>query len=101
MWQIWSLPTYITLATIALSIPIGYYLAWIMDGKYRAPRWLQWFEARVNTGGHNWKQYTIGILLFSTVMFVVGYIALQAQGLAPANPDNRGTLAPSTVFNTV
>ena len=53
MWQVWSLPFYITVATIVLSMPVGFYLAWIMDGKYRAPRWLQWFEARVNTGGQN------------------------------------------------
>ena len=70
MWQIWSLPFYITLVTIVLSIPVGFYLAWIMDGKYRAPRWLHWFEERVNTGGQNWKQYTVSILLFSTVMFL-------------------------------
>ena len=51
MWQIWSLPFYITLVTVVLSIPVGFYLAWIMDGKYRAPRWLRWFEDRLNTGG--------------------------------------------------
>jgi potassium-transporting ATPase potassium-binding subunit len=101
MWQIWSLPFYITLVTVVLSIPVGFYLAWIMDGKYRAPRWLRWFEERVNTGGQNWKQYTVSILLFSTVMFLFGFAVLQAQALFPLNPDHRGTLSPSTVFNTV
>ncbi len=101
MWQIWSLPIYITATTIALSIPLGFYLAWIMDGKYRAPRWLQWFERKVDTGGQNWKQYTVSILLFSTLMFVFGYTVLQLQAKLPLNPDGRGTLEPTTVFNTV
>src|SRR6476646_5271528 len=100
-WQIWSLPFYITVTTVVLSIPVGQYLAWIMDGRYRALRWLRWFEDRINTGGQNWKQYTVAILIFSTVMFLIGYAALQAQALFPLNPDGRGTLSPSTVFNTV
>src|SRR6476620_3600778 len=100
-WQIWSLPFYITITTVVLSIPVGLYLAWIMDGRYRAPRWLHWFEDRINTGGQDWKQYTVAILVFSTVMFVVGFAALQAQALFPLNPDQRGTLSPTTVFNTV
>src|SRR6478752_10374636 len=101
MWQIWSLPIYITATTIALSIPLGFYLAWIMDGKYRAPRWLRWLEERVDTGGQNWKQYTISILLFSTVMFLFGFVLLQSQAKLPLNPDGRGTLSPTTVFNSV
>src|SRR6478672_8625597 len=100
-WQIWSLPFYITLVTVVLSIPVGFYLAWIMDGKYRAPRWLRWFENRVNSGGQNWKQYTVALLLFSTVMYLFGFAVLQAQALLPLNPDGRGTLSPTTVFNTV
>src|SRR5262249_40604671 len=101
MWQVWSLPLLITVTTVLLSIPLARYLAWIMDGRYRAPRWLAWFENRVNTGPQDWKQYTVSILLLSTTMFVLGYSVLQAQSLFPLNPDAHGTLAPSTVFNTV
>ncbi len=36
MWQIWLLPLLIIGMTVALSIPVGRYLAWIMDGRYRA-----------------------------------------------------------------
>jgi K+-transporting ATPase ATPase A chain len=101
MWQIWSLPLLIIVVTVVLSIPLGIYLAWIMDGHHRAPRWLKWFEDRLNTGGQNWKQYTAALLLFNTLMFIVGYAVLQSQALLPLNPDNRGTLGPTTVFNTV
>ena len=33
--------------------------------------------------------------------FLVGYAVLQLQAFFPLNPDNRGTLSPTTVFNTV
>lgn len=97
----WTLPLLILLTTILLSIPVGRYLAWIMDGRFQAPPWLRWFEQRVDTGTQNWKQYTIALMLFNTVMFVFGYALLQSQALLPLNPDNRGTLSATTVFNAV
>jgi K+-transporting ATPase ATPase A chain len=97
----WTLPLLIILTTILLSFPLGRYLAWIMDGKYQAPRWLKWIEDRLDTGPQNWKQYTVALLLFNTMAFVVGYSVLQLQAVLPLNPDNRGTLNPTTVFNTV
>jgi potassium-transporting ATPase potassium-binding subunit len=99
--MIWTLPILILATTIVLSIPLGKYLAWIMDGRYRAPHWLHWFEQRVDTGPQNWKQYTVALMLFNTVMFLFGFAVLQAQALLPLNPDGRGTLCPTTVFNTV
>jgi K+-transporting ATPase ATPase A chain len=99
----WLLPLLTIVATVVLSIPTGYYLAWIMDGRYRAPRWLHWLEERFNTGTMNWKQYTIALLLFNTVMFVFGFVVLALQPESPGllNPDKKGMLAPTTIFNTV
>ena len=97
----WILPVFILAITIALSFSLGQYLAWIMDGRYRAPGWLSWFERRLDTGPQNWKQYTVAMMLFSVVMFVFGFALLQSQALLPLNPDARGTLSPTTVFNTV
>jgi potassium-transporting ATPase potassium-binding subunit len=100
MSQIWLLPLIIVGLTIALSIPVGRYLAWIVDGQYRAPRWLSWIEARVNTGPQNWMQYTLALMTFNAVMFVFSYLVLAAQASAPLNPDDQKTLSPTTVFNT-
>jgi K+-transporting ATPase ATPase A chain len=86
---------------MALSIPVGLYLAWIMDGHYRAPRVLHWFEERLNTGPQNWKHYAIALMLFNTVMFVFGFIVLALQPYLPLNPDDMKTLAPTTIFNAV
>ncbi|RPI85284.1 MAG: potassium-transporting ATPase subunit KdpA, partial [Planctomycetaceae bacterium] len=97
----WTLPFLILVTAILLSFPLGRYLAWIMDGRYRAPRWLRWFEERLDTGPQDWKQYTVALLLFNTMAFVAGYVILQLQAVLPLNPDNRGTLSPTTVFNTV
>jgi K+-transporting ATPase ATPase A chain len=100
--SVWLLPLLILLTTIALSVPVGLYLAWIMDGRYRLPGWLRWFEARLDTGRQNWKQYCIALLLFHVVMFVFGFAVLAYQHeSSPLNPDHKGELAPTTLFNTV
>ncbi|HKI30456.1 MAG TPA: potassium-transporting ATPase subunit KdpA [Gemmataceae bacterium] len=98
----WFLPALIILTSVALSIPVGLYLAWIMDGRYRAPRVLRWFEERLNTGPQNWKQYAIALMLFNTVMFVFGFVVLSLQPYLWPNPDDKKEmLAPTTIFNTV
>jgi K+-transporting ATPase ATPase A chain len=99
--SVWILPVLIVGTTILLSIPVGHYLARVMDGRYRAPGVLRWLEERLNTGPQNWKQYTLALLLFNTVMFVFGFVVLAVQPAAPLNPDGKGMLAPTTIFNTV
>jgi K+-transporting ATPase ATPase A chain len=99
--QVWLLPLLILVVTTALAIPFSRYLAWIMDGKYRAPRWLQWIEHCVDTGPQNWKQYAISMLLFNLLMFFFGFLVLTLQPLLPLNPDGKTMLAPTTIFNSV
>jgi K+-transporting ATPase ATPase A chain len=98
---VWLLPILIVVTSVALSVPVGFYLAWIMDGRYRAPRVLRWFEERVNTGPQDWKRYTLALLLFNSVMFVFGFLVLALQPYLPLNPDDKKMLAPTTIFNTV
>jgi K+-transporting ATPase ATPase A chain len=100
--SLWLLPFLIVATTVVLSIPVGLYLAWIADGRYHAPRWLRWIEERLDTGPQSWKQYVVSLLLFNTVMFIVGFVLLALQPLAPEflNPDGKGMLAPTTIFNT-
>jgi K+-transporting ATPase ATPase A chain len=97
----WTLPVLLLAVTILLSIPLSRYFAWIMDGGYKAPRVLAWFEARLDSGPQDWKQYLIALLVFNTMLFVFGFIVLCLQPIAPLNPLGRGILAPSTIFNTV
>ncbi|MFO0964893.1 MAG: potassium-transporting ATPase subunit KdpA [Gemmataceae bacterium] len=98
--QAWLLPALIILVTVLLSIPMSRYLAWILDGKYRLPRWLAWIEGRLDTGPQNWKQYTVALLFFNTVMFLVAFAFLALQTMLPLNPDKMKMLSPTTIFNT-
>jgi K+-transporting ATPase ATPase A chain len=89
------------LTAIVLSIPLSAYFAWLMDGKYRAPRVLKWFEDLIDTGPQDWKQYVLAMMAFSFALFVFGFVVLSLQPIAPLNPRGLGILAPSTIFNTV
>ncbi len=98
---IWFLPIALLVITTILAVPLSRYLAWIMDGKYRAPKVLRWFEERLDTGPQNWKQYTAALLIFNVVMFIFGYLVLMLQPIMPLNPLGRGLLAPTTIFMQV
>ncbi|MGD0186888.1 MAG: potassium-transporting ATPase subunit KdpA [Roseiarcus sp.] len=97
----WLLPALLIATAIVLSIPLSAYFAWLMDGKYRAPRVLKWFENVLDTGPQDWKQYTIALVIFNVALFVFGYVILSLQPLMPLNPLGRGMLEPTTIFNTV
>src|SRR5580698_271592 len=97
----WTLPISILVATTLLAVPLSRYLAWIMNGKYHAPKLLRWFESRLNSGPQSWIQYTVSMLLFNTVLFVFGFVILSLQPWFPLNDLHRGMLAPTTIFHTV
>jgi K+-transporting ATPase ATPase A chain len=97
----WLLPLLILGVAVGASVPVGRYLAWVMDGRYRPVRWLGWLERRLDTGPQTWKQYALALLLFNTLMFVVGFVLLAGQPWLPPNPEDKRALAPTTVFNTI
>jgi K+-transporting ATPase ATPase A chain len=97
----WTLPILLLAITIVLSIPLSAYFAAVMDGRLKAPGPLAWFEAKLDSGPLNWKQYIVAILVFSLALFTLGFLVLCLQPIAPLNPLGRGILAPSTIFNTV
>src|SRR5947209_20501421 len=49
---------------------------------------------------HDWKQYTLAMLLFSLVSCVFTYAILRLQHLLPFNPQGLGPLSPDLAFNT-
>jgi potassium-transporting ATPase potassium-binding subunit len=97
----WLLPALLLIAAIVLSIPLSAYFAWLMDGKYHAPRFLRWFEELIDTGPQDWKQYVLAMLVFTVGLFVFGFVVLFLQPIAPLNPRGLGMLEPTTIFNTV
>jgi len=97
----WLLPIALLVITTICAIPLSRYLTWIMDGKYRAPKVLHWFERRLDTGPQDWKQYTASLLIFNVVMFIFGYLVLALQPIMPLNTLGRGLLSPTTIFHSV
>ena len=97
----WSLPISILIATTLLAVPLSRYLAWIMNGEYRPPAILKWFEKKLNSGPQSWVQYTLSMLLFNTVLFVFGFAILSLQKYMPLNDLQRGMIAPTTIFHSV
>lgn len=74
-------------SSIALSWPLGRYMRWAMDRP-------------ASQGEQTWKQYSISMLTFNFLMFLVVYDILILQGWLPLNPDGKPTVEPSLAFNT-
>src|SRR6476646_3827883 len=49
---------------------------------------------------HDWKQYTLAMLLFSLVSCLFTYAILRLQHLLPLNPQGLGPLSAHLAFNT-
>ncbi|MFO0824954.1 MAG: potassium-transporting ATPase subunit KdpA [Gemmataceae bacterium] len=92
------LPALIIGLTIALSIPLGHYLARALDRE--GPR--NAVERLLGTGPQTWKQYCRALLVFNVGVFLLGFAVLATQPWHGSflNPDNKGMLAPTTIFNT-
>jgi len=101
LMQTWLLPVALLVVATVIAYPLSRYLAWVMDGKYRPMPVLGWFERLLDSGDQTWKQYTAALLIFNTLLFVFGFLVLFLQPWLPLNPDAKGMLAPSTIFNSV
>ena len=97
----WLLPITVIVLPIILAIPLSGFMARIMDGNYRPWPAFEWFEKRLDSGHQNWKQYTLALLIFNTLLYLFGYLVLSLQPWMPLNPRGLGMLSPSTIFNTV
>src|SRR6476619_6734559 len=95
----WLLPLLIVGILVELSVPLGAYMTRVFDRGGAANA----VERAINTGPQDWKQYAVAMLLFNVAVWLVGFTILATQPYHPAflNPDGKGMLAPSTIFNTV
>ncbi len=99
--HLWFLPVAILGLAALVALPLSMYLTWIMDGRYTARSFFKFVEQYINTGEQSWQEYIISMLLFSSVLFVFGYVILALQPYLPLNPQNKTLLAPTTIFNSV
>lgn len=92
----WLLPIAIVAGSIALALPLGRWLHWTLDRAGPCNRVERWLD----TGPQTWRQYALAMLTFNALAFVIGFALLALQPWLPLNPDNKGMLAPWTIFNT-
>src|SRR5207249_9352476 len=97
---------------IALALvtkPMGLYLMHVLDPNGKT--WLDPVLAPVErftyrTMGvdprkeHDWKQYTLAMLLFSLVGCLFTYAILRLQNILPLNPQGLGPVSEHLAFNT-
>lgn len=93
--MVWLLPIVVIVVAIVLAVPLGRYLAWVFDREANGH-----LERQLHTGGQSWTQYCLAMLSFNVLVFVIGFVILLLQPWLPLNPDGKGMLAPTTIFNT-
>jgi len=93
--------------TALLSWPLAKAMTWAMDPGQKMSSSRGLLERLMQKAGgplvardQDWKQYVFSLLLFNAVMFVVVYMILSLQQWLPLNPDGKGMLEPSLIFNT-
>jgi potassium-transporting ATPase potassium-binding subunit len=97
------------IALALITKPMGLYLMQVLDANGRT--WLDPVLRRLERATyramgvrpdheHNWKQYTLAMLLFSLVGCVFTYAILRLQNLLPLNPQGFAAVKPDLAFNT-
>jgi potassium-transporting ATPase potassium-binding subunit len=98
------------IALAVITKPMGLYLLQVLDADGRT-----WLDSVVrplervtyrlmgvdSSKEHNWKQYTLAMLLFSLVGCLFSYAILRLQNILPLNPQRLGAVNPDLAFNTV
>jgi potassium-transporting ATPase potassium-binding subunit len=92
----WFLPILIVGLAAGLSVPLGRCMARVLDRPAAGNR----VDRLLDTGPQNWKQYCFSLLGFNVLAFIAGFAVLALQPRLPLNPDGKGMLAPTTIFNT-
>ena len=101
-------PLVLLVAVVALTPPLGAYMARVMSGERTFPQpVLGPVERAVYRGlrlrpdrEQTWKAYARSLLSFSLASIVVLYALQRVQGLLPLNPDGFGAVDPYLALNT-
>ena len=96
-------------ALVLITKPMGLYLFQVLDATGRTwldpvlrplERWTYRVMGVDPNKEHDWKQYTLAMLLFSLVGCLFTYAILRLQHLLPLNPQGLGPLSEHLAFNT-
>jgi potassium-transporting ATPase potassium-binding subunit len=91
-------------ALLAVTVPLGTYMARVYDGSVR---WLAPVERVIYRAcgidpaeDQHWTRYAGGLLLFSATSMLVTYVVLRLQGHLPLNPFHRAGVTAHQAFET-
>jgi K+-transporting ATPase ATPase A chain len=91
-------------AVLAVTKPMGVYLARVYDGSVRYLAALERLIYRLcgvdPAEDQHWTSYAAGLLLFNAVSMLVTYVALRLQGHLPLNPFHRVAVTDRQAFET-
>ena len=101
-------PLVLLLAVVALTPPLGAYIARVMSGERTFLHPLLGPVERLVYRGlrldpereQAWKAYARSLLVFSLASITGLYVLQRAQGLLPVNPDGFGAVEPYLALNT-
>jgi K+-transporting ATPase ATPase A chain len=93
---------------IGAAWPLGVYMARVIAGERTAltpvlgpvERSVYRLAGVVPDEEQTWKQYTLSVLLFSMLGFLVVYLLQRLQQFLPLNPQGFGAVTPDSAFNT-
>lgn len=94
------------LILLALTKPMGLYLASVFEGK---ATWMGWLERPIYAllgirpeESQDWRRYALSVLGFSAASMLLTYSLLRLQGMLPLNPQGFGgdQMTPHLAFNT-
>lgn len=94
------------LLILALTEPMGRYLAYVFEGR---AQWMGWLERPLtkllgvqSDVDQDWRSYAQSVLSLSVVSTLLTYGLLRAQGLLPLNPQGYSgeQMTPHLAFNT-
>lgn len=100
--------TLIFLATVALAIPLGKYIAKVYAGdrmfsdRVFGPMERLFFRlSGIDAEKEmSWKQHLYALLLINVIWFFFCFMILMNQGWLPLNPDGNPSMSPDLAFNT-
>ena len=104
----WMQILFFVLLIFAITKPLGLYTFRVFEGDHQPlPQLLGPIErllyklCGVNPKvQQDWKQYTLGMLIFSAITLLVTYGIERLQQILPLNPQNFGPVAPDLAFDT-
>ncbi|KQV81178.1 potassium-transporting ATPase subunit KdpA [Rhizobacter sp. Root1221] len=100
----WALLAAFSVALLLLSLPLGRYIAHVMEGRFKAVARIENVLYRLcgikPEAEMGWLQYALALLIFNGLGVLAIYALQRLQLWLPLNPQGMGNVTPDSSFNT-